>query len=259
MPLAIKPQEFCRWDEVQEDTSSWKGGIKKAFPASFGAFVFLTMKPVHRNFFIETYMMTEKHLVFRTWSKIGTYVCHATWERLTATKTLRVCLLVLGTKAQKSQQNPRSNALLSSCKRCFVKHLRASRPNRILNMLPKKDTNLYTYQGILSDADYTIAYNFFPSSISKSGCEGLSDSINTVNQPQYSYVDSFLSDLMSYLYWCPYDGLSMDTMPLNHENKEACHAQLYSSIRIAEVVHDILYPTWMTVAMAKWKYICSKK
>lgn len=52
------------------------------------------------------------------------------------------------------------------------------------------DITLYTYQCILSDVDYKITYNFFSSSISKSGCEGLRDSINTVNQLQYSYVDS---------------------------------------------------------------------
>lgn len=97
--------------------------------------------------------MTEKYLVFGAQSKISTYVCHAAWERLTATKKLRICLFVLGTKAQKSQQKPRSNALTSSCKRCFVKHLRTPRPNRIFNILPKKDTTFYSYQGILSDAD----------------------------------------------------------------------------------------------------------
>lgn len=37
-----------------------KGGIKKAFLVSFGAFVFLTLKLV-TNFFIVAYKMTEKY------------------------------------------------------------------------------------------------------------------------------------------------------------------------------------------------------
>ena len=79
-----------------------------------------------------------------------------------------------------------------------------------------KGTSLSTPAKVcLPDADCIVTHDAFQN---ESGCEGLGDSIITVKEVQYSDVDSrqlLLSELMSYLHWCPCDRLGMDATPRN--------------------------------------------
>lgn len=163
-------------------------------------------------------MMTEKYLVLGAWGKINAYIHCAAERTITGATKLEICLFMLSAKAQKSQEkpiarfSPRDNALTFYWKSCARKHLRAPLWCSTWYSHLGKGTLLFTLAKVRCQTDCTVTHDAFQ----ESGCEGLGDSTTTVNQVQYSNVDSWqllLIELTSHLHCCPSDRLAMGTTP----------------------------------------------